>query len=92
MKLLASLCALWRGGLSDAEVTLDHLPVAADSEEWRDKALKRAAKKFGKPFKAGAKGIPHEVVRSPAILKLEAEQQKAQPANVRPIKRKVAAK
>jgi hypothetical protein len=50
--------------LEDSQATLDHVPVrrARKKRDWRDRALKDAAAKYGRAFKCAGKGIAHEVI------------------------------
>lgn len=45
------------------EPTVDHVTVYPESRDWREEALKRAAEKYGRPFRCAGNGVPREVLR-----------------------------
>ncbi len=59
---MLDLLKRWWSSSIPAPVILDHVPVGEGSDH--RKKLKAAARKYGRPFKCGAHGIPHEVLPS----------------------------
>lgn len=57
------LLNLFRNTADDQAATLDHVPVKRRKErDWRDAAVKKAAAKYGRPFKCAPESLRREVL------------------------------
>ena len=62
---------------ADAEPARKRKPQGKD---WRDRAIQKAAFRYGKPFKCAADGVPREVLlgdRASRVIELRSTQEKA---------------
>lgn len=77
----------------DQGATLDHVPVRKRKDrDWRDAAVKKAAAKYGKPFKCSSETMRREVMVGPdkiAIAEAGALPARTEPAPVSIFKREM---
>jgi len=53
---------------ADRAATVDHVLVPSPTEDWRDRAVCEAARKYGRPFRCGPDHLPHETYVAPGVL------------------------
>lgn len=68
MTVSTLLAAIKRALSHPDDVMLDHVPVQRtprSKRDWRERALQKAAAKYGKPFKCAAQGLDREIMVAP---------------------------
>jgi len=70
MTLSTILAAIKRALSQPDDMVMDHVPVIPPKKkrDWRERALLKAAAKYGKPFKCAAKGLDREVMVTPDVF------------------------
>lgn len=86
MSLLQTIIRAFIGDPGDP-FTLDHVPAKAledSAVDWRDEKVRKAAERYGKPFKCAADSVPRE-----RLVGRDQQKEIVRPkASVTPIRRK----
>lgn len=84
MRLLKWFTKLLFG--EDEDTTIDHMPIKKDAKrDWRDKELKKASEKYGKPFKCSSRKFAREVMTTPERFVAAAPNEDATEQEVSPV-------
>jgi hypothetical protein len=49
-------------GRVEVSGVIDHIPVRASSQDWREERLRQAQERYGRPFKCAGSQLEHEVL------------------------------